>query len=142
MTGEPSASKALFAYGTLMFPAIINSVIGRVPRGQPAVVKGYRRLVVLGEQFPGLVRDGQEDVPGLLYQDLTAEEWKRLSAFEDEFYDLQEVCAHCSWGTTTALAYLVPSSRKSVLSDRAWNPDRFEKSQLSKFAAQNPHSSP
>jgi hypothetical protein len=37
---------------------------------------------------------------------------------------------------------LVPSSRKSVLSDRAWNPDRFEKSQLSKFAAQNPHSSP
>lgn len=142
MTGELSAGKALFAYGTLMFPAIINSVIGRVPRGQPAVVKGYRRLVVLGEQFPGLVRDGQKGVTGLLYQDLTAEEWKRLSAFEDEFYDLQEICAHCSWGMTTALAYLVPPSRRSVLSERAWNPDRFEKFQLSKFAAQNLHRSP
>jgi gamma-glutamylcyclotransferase (GGCT)/AIG2-like uncharacterized protein YtfP len=136
MTCE-AAGMALFAYGTLMFPAVIHSVIGRIPRAEPAVVKGYRRLAVRGEKFPGLVRDGQEAVPGLLYQDLSADEWKRLNAFEDEFYDLREVCAHCSAGAIAALAYLVPPSRRSVLSEKPWNPHRFEEFLLSDSTGQD-----
>ena len=43
--------RPLFAYGTLMFPEIIQAVIGRVPDQQPAMIAGYRRLVVAGELF-------------------------------------------------------------------------------------------
>jgi hypothetical protein len=110
-----------------MFPEIIESVIGRVPEGLPAAIWGYRRLVVAGESFPGLIKIGEsgERVEGLIYVDITREEWKRIIAFEDEFYELKEVSVDRSGENLSALAFVVPPAKKSLLADAIWNPDQF-----------------
>jgi gamma-glutamylcyclotransferase (GGCT)/AIG2-like uncharacterized protein YtfP len=125
--------RPLFAYGTLMFAAVIKSVIGRVPDNCSAVIKGYRRLEVAGESFPGLVKENDESVEGLVYVNLTRDEWERLTAFEDEFYELQEVAVDCFGGEVNALAFVVPPSRRSVLSEKTWNPDWFREHHLAGF---------
>ena len=51
-------------------------------------------------------------VEGLVYASLTGEEWKRLIAFEDDFYELQEVIVECPETNVSALAFIVPTSRK------------------------------
>jgi hypothetical protein len=127
----------LFAYGSLMFPAIIKSVIGRVPKSRPSLIKGYQRLVVAGEFFPGLVRvnDGStERVEGLIYLDMTREEWKRVIAFEDDFYELKAVAVDCFGERLSALAFVVPSSQRFLLSDEVWNPDQFRDGLLQRWA--------
>jgi gamma-glutamylcyclotransferase (GGCT)/AIG2-like uncharacterized protein YtfP len=136
MTGVSYDGRQLFAYGTLMFPAVIKSVIGRIPENRPAVIKGYRRLEVAGELFPGLIRENDESVEGVVYANIGSDEWERLTAFEDDFYELQEVTVDCLGTNTGALAYVVPTSRKSVLSDKVWSPDFFRENHLAGFACQ------
>ncbi len=62
MTKVSYDGRPLFAYGTLMFPAVIKSVIGRIPDSRPAVINGYQRLKVAGELFPGLIREDSTSV--------------------------------------------------------------------------------
>ena len=132
-TGRP-----LFAYGSLMFPEIIRSVIGRVPEGRPAIIQGYRRLVVAGESFPGMIKVGESDerVEGLLYMDITSEEWKRIIAFEDEFYELTEVAVSRLGENLSALAFVVPPAKKSLLAQEQWHPDYFRKHHLGRLLAE------
>lgn len=126
------SGRPLFVYGSLMFPEIIRSVIGRVPEGRPAIIQGYRRLVVAGESFPGMIKVGESDerVDGLVYVDITSEEWKRIIAFEDEFYGLKEVSVERLGENLSALAFVVPPAKKSLLADEVWNPDQFRDSLL------------
>jgi gamma-glutamylcyclotransferase (GGCT)/AIG2-like uncharacterized protein YtfP len=134
VTGQVLGGMPLFAYGTLMFAPVIRSVIGRVPECCPAAVDGYRRLQVVGELFPGLVREsGGGKVEGILYSDIHPFEWERLTSFEDDFYELEQVAVVCPQGERVALAYLVPSSRRSVLSENPWSVELFRQQYLSRF---------
>ena len=130
MTKAACDGRPLFAYGTLMFPAVIKSVIGRIPDSRPGVINHYQRLRVAGELFPGLIRENSKSVEGLLYLSITGGEWERLTAFEDDFYKLQEVTVECPETSVSALAFIVPPSRKSLLSDKPWNPDFFRENPL------------
>jgi gamma-glutamylcyclotransferase (GGCT)/AIG2-like uncharacterized protein YtfP len=132
----------LFAYGTLMFAPVIRAVIGRVPESRPGVINGYKRLEVAGESFPGLVRaDGAGQVAGVLYAKISEPEWQRLTAFEDDFYELEQVSVLCPEGERLALAYVVPPSRRSVLSEKAWDVEFFRQKYLSRFSPNAPPSS-
>jgi gamma-glutamylcyclotransferase (GGCT)/AIG2-like uncharacterized protein YtfP len=130
MTEASYDGRPLFAYGTLMFPAVVKSVIGRIPDSRPGVINGYQRLKVAGESFPGLIREEGKSVQGLVYSSITGEEWERLTAFEDDFYELQEVTVECPETNVSALAFLVPPSRKSILSDKTWDPDFVRESHV------------
>ncbi|HEY5704430.1 MAG TPA: gamma-glutamylcyclotransferase family protein [Terrimicrobiaceae bacterium] len=136
MTEVPFRGRRLFAYGTLMFPAVIKSVIGRVPDSHSAVISGYRRLEVAGESFPGLVTENGGSVEGLLYENISSNEWERLASFEDDFYELQQIIVDCSGTNVGALAFIVPPSRRSVLSGKVWNPEFFQENHLAEFARQ------
>jgi gamma-glutamylcyclotransferase (GGCT)/AIG2-like uncharacterized protein YtfP len=117
-----------------MFAPVIRSVIGRVPEWCPAAINGYRRLEVAGEKFPGLVRESADgQVEGILYSNISELEWERLTAFEDDFYELEQVSVVCAEGERLALAYVVPPSRRSILSERPWNADFFRKEYLARF---------
>ena len=109
-----------------MFAPVIRSVIGRVPACCPAAINGYRRLEVLGESFPGLVRaSGDAKVEGILYSKISELEWERLTAFVDDFYELEQVSVLCPEGERLALAYVVPPSRRSILSEKPWDAEFF-----------------
>ena len=141
MTEVSYDGRPLFAYGTLMFPAVIKSVIGRIPDTRSAVIKGYRRLEVAGELFPGLIRENDERVEGLVYVNITRDEWERLTAFEDDFYELQKVTVDCSGTNVSALAHISCRPRGNPsLSDKVWNPDLFRENHLAGFACQSPSS--
>jgi gamma-glutamylcyclotransferase (GGCT)/AIG2-like uncharacterized protein YtfP len=129
--------RLLFAYGTLMFPAIIHAVIGRIPGQRPAVIEGYRRLVVAGELFPALIANDESDesVEGVLYDNITPEEWKRLIAFEDPFYKLESVDVHCAGREVRAVAFILPPALNSLLSEKVWEPDAFRESFLERWAS-------
>jgi gamma-glutamylcyclotransferase (GGCT)/AIG2-like uncharacterized protein YtfP len=132
------SGRPLFVYGSLMFPEIIRSVIGRVPEGRPAIIQGYRRLVVAGESFPGMIKVGESDerVDGLVYVDITSEEWKRIIAFEDEFYGLKEVSVERLGENLSALAFVVPPAKKSLLAEEQWRPDYFREHHLGRLLAE------
>jgi gamma-glutamylcyclotransferase (GGCT)/AIG2-like uncharacterized protein YtfP len=134
MAGTYHRNRPLFAYGTLMFPAVIQCVVGRVPTSRPAIILGYRRLEVTGESFPGLIEGDGASIEGLLYFDLAKNEWERLTAFEDDFYDLAEVTVISAQETVEALAYIVPPARKSILSEKAWDPEDFRRNHLVQFS--------
>ena len=79
-----------------MFPAVIKSVIGRFPTSRPATIEGYRRLEVTGESFPGLIEEDGARSKDFFILILAKDEWERLTAFEDDFYELEEVTVFCA----------------------------------------------
>lgn len=91
--------QSLFVYGTLMSPQVIETLIGRFPGCVDACLAGYSRHPVRGQVFPGMVRVGADHsnrqqqssvvTAGVLYQDLTVNEMKRLDWFEDVEYTRQ-----------------------------------------------------
>ncbi len=79
----------LFVYGTLMFPEVLSTLIGRVPALEPAHARGWRPAPLRGRVYPGLVR-GKGDDPaaaGRVLRGLTAEERAIFDAFEGAAYD-------------------------------------------------------
>ena len=129
--------RPLFAYGTLMFPTIIQAVIGRIPDQQPAMIAGYRRLVVAGELFPAIIANDEsgDRVQGVIYLDISRKEWERLIAFEDPFYNLESVNVHCSGREISALAFVLPPALSSLLSEKVWEPDAFRDSFIERWAS-------
>lgn len=129
-------SLPLFAYGTLMFPQIIRTVIDRVPSSVSAVAHGYARLEVIGQSFPGMVEATSTPgatVSGMLYENLTPAEWQLLNDYESTFYVLSEIEVECDGHPTKALTYLVAPSEREVLSDSPWEEEAFRKKYLDTY---------
>ena len=75
-----------------------------------------------------------DTAPGRLYFDLGAEDWQRLDAFEDTFYDRLPVEARAGDGQIhTASAYIVDPAEIGVLSETLWRADWFEEHALANF---------
>ncbi len=91
--GAAAAAPAVFVYGSLMHPAVVKAIIGRVPQCTPAAVYGYDRRCVIEEAYPACIRveQGSPDaaaqdaapVHGLLYHDCTERERQIFDLFEE-----------------------------------------------------------
>lgn len=134
----------LFAYGTLTFPEVISVVIGRVPSSQPAEIHGYKNCCVRGKSFPGLIYAGRGVVRGVLYFGLTGDDWAKLNAFEDEFYQLEQVGVITEHVSQPAKAYIVPPQNAAVLTSEIWDPEIFRRDFLPHYLSGtiNPFSNP
>jgi hypothetical protein len=80
----------LFAYGTLLFPDVVNVLLGRVPERVPAAAAGWRVAAVPGRVYPALVA-GTSTAAGQLIRGLSRDEWAIIDAFEDDLYDLRRL---------------------------------------------------
>ena len=47
----------VFAYGTLIFPEVVEIVVGRRPPKWDALLPGYRRARLDGRVYPGIVEE-------------------------------------------------------------------------------------
>ena len=68
----------LFAYGTLMWPGVLEAVTGRRLKGVNAILEGYIRLRVKGQHYPVVVPSPGDSVEGILYSGLTEGELRAL----------------------------------------------------------------
>ncbi|QBG48503.1 gamma-glutamylcyclotransferase [Verrucomicrobia bacterium S94] len=122
----------LFAYGTLMWPEVLESVTGRRIAGTAAVLRGYRRLRVKGEHYPVVVPSSADCVEGVLYCGLTMQEFRLLDDFEGDQYDRIEA----DIGDDTAFVYVLSSDWKHIADSQRWNPEDLKPEQLAEFCSE------
>jgi gamma-glutamylcyclotransferase (GGCT)/AIG2-like uncharacterized protein YtfP len=122
----------LFAYGTLMWPEVLEAVIGRPLSGTPAVLRGFVRIRVKGELYPALLDSHCNDVvEGMLYRDLTEKEFRSLDRFEGGEYDRKEVCV----GAEQAHTYVLSHTWRHIADPRPWRPEDMREEYITAFCS-------
>jgi gamma-glutamylcyclotransferase (GGCT)/AIG2-like uncharacterized protein YtfP len=119
--------RALFVYGSLLFPDVLRAVLGRVPDRTPATAVGWRAAALRGRLYPGLV-PGDTTATGLLITGLTPDEWRVVDAFEDEAYELRRLAladGHVGWTYVWC--------DEAQVSPHAWDPELFARRDLSAY---------
>ena len=113
---------ALFLYGTLLDPAVLARQAGQARLGRrlrPAVLRGWRRVVMRGTPYPTLIPDpGAETAGGLLRVGPAA--LARLSAYEGAFYRRVPVRVATGRGMARAQAWVAARWRGDAM--RCWAP--------------------
>ncbi len=113
----------LFAYGTLMDPAVWSRVVQEKCDNRSAVLHGYEARRLRGVKFPGLVECDGGITTGLVYFDVSAAALARLDAYEDDFYERVPVPVILEDGTThQAEAYLILAAHRDVVLPEKWLP--------------------
>ena len=121
----------LAVYGTLQFPEILMSLLGRVPRMEPGVILEHEARRLPGVSFPGLVAVPRGTAPAQVIVDLSVEEWEVLDSYEDDFYALVDVVVRISDELEVpAVAYAVPAQMASAA---LWTPTWFADNHLETF---------
>ena len=127
----------LFAYGTLMCAEIMAEVSGKRLPSTPAVLAGYHRFLVRGEQYPGVVDDPVGTVSGLVYHDIDAIGWQRLDRFEGEMYERRPVTVQLASADLALVdCYLVRPAFFHRLTTTEWDYATFLRSGNTLFRSQ------
>lgn len=130
-----AAGRRLFAYGTLMVPAVLAAVCGERRAAAPATLAGYARYLVRGEVFPGLVAETGAVTDGVLYKRITPAMWARIDAFETTFYERVRVTVSTDGGDVAAETYVVRPAGRRLVTREPFDPARFEATQLGVYLA-------
>ncbi|WP_019139836.1 gamma-glutamylcyclotransferase family protein [Noviherbaspirillum massiliense] len=115
----------VFTYGSLMFPEVWERVVRGRYRSAPASVAGHARYAVAGATYPGMVRNADDRVEGIVYFDVAPDDVAVLDAFEGSEYRRDMVEAVLASGASLsagAFIYLLPGR----LSALPWNPEAFQ----------------
>ena len=72
-------------------------------------------------------------VDGVLYLDINSEDLARLDHFEGSIYDRRNVQVMTGNNIYAAQAYVVKKSYHSLLSDREWDPKKFQDEGIHRF---------
>ncbi len=125
----------LFTYGTLMFPEVWRRIAVRESVSERATLNGFAIFRVKDAIIPGIVRAREVDrVEGVLYRDLDEEILSELDAYESDFYSRESVWVTTENGAAVECqAYLVPETRREMLTDERWDPDWFAKHKLASY---------
>ncbi len=117
---------ALFAYGTLMCPDIMETVAKQHCKSGKAAIKGYRRLKGSNQHYPGLISHFDGRVEGRVYFDISSTSWQRLDLFEGEMYTRERVEIELENGDViSAYTYVVKDKYRNYLSTEDWDFDEF-----------------
>ena len=69
-----------------MFPEVWERVVGHKSEGTKGKLSGFSTFRVRGQGYPGLMETGPETATnGVLYRDLSEEDWVKLDDFEDKY---------------------------------------------------------
>lgn len=125
----------LFTYGTLMFPEVWQRIsIGEFP-AQPATLRGYEIYCVKDALYPGIVcTENDSIVNGLMYEGLDEDTLYELDTYESSFYERIPVVAVTNDGSEQEChAYVVPGTRRDLLTKERWDAEFFREHELEKY---------
>ena len=116
----------VFAYGTLIVPAVLQVVTGQSYTQNPAKLPGYARYLIKGQVFPGIIAADNSSVEGVVYHDIDATALQRLDDFESNVYIREEVLVTLeNKHSPPAYAYVMSSEHEDLLSDQPWDIEVF-----------------
>jgi gamma-glutamylcyclotransferase (GGCT)/AIG2-like uncharacterized protein YtfP len=127
----------LFAYGTLMSEDVLHAATGGRFPAAPGVLRGFRRNRIRGEVYPGIIPSPEERVDGIVYSNLTEDDWKHLDLFEGEMYIRSAVTVQLGDGAgRQAQTYVLKPQFENRLSSEPWSLDEFLQSGKARFESQ------
>lgn len=119
-------SDALFVYGTLQFPEVMEAVTGLVLPWVKAEAPGFAQFRFTDRIYPGLVAREGALTHGRVYTNLSHQTWELLDRFEDPIYRRDQLEVYRSDGSKmTSHAYIVPLAQQHLLSSELWQMDWF-----------------
>ena len=128
---------AVFTYGSLMIPRVMEAVCGRTFDALDALLQGYARYALRGETYPGLVPEDAVATEGVLWQGVDADSLRRLDVFEGDWYTRESVTVLTGAGSEElaceAQTYVLVPAQHFRVSRRRWSRDRFETRYLQRF---------
>ncbi|MBI2543157.1 MAG: gamma-glutamylcyclotransferase [Candidatus Aenigmarchaeota archaeon] len=82
----------LFVYGTLKSPKIQKSVFGRITKGRPDVLEGYKKskIMIDKKRYPILIPNKRSLVKGLVIS-VTPDELKTIDKYETDSYKRTQI---------------------------------------------------
>jgi gamma-glutamylcyclotransferase (GGCT)/AIG2-like uncharacterized protein YtfP len=134
----------IFAYGTLMFPAVAKAVTGIDDPGLPLTLTGYRRYEAKTRQranFPVIIKEKTASVDGLLFQDLSQQQLDRLDWFEDvvdQLYIRKKIQTQFNGNDIEFWTFVCGPKLEKILLEpltKSWNPVLFQNLQLEYYLA-------
>lgn len=126
----------LFVYGALMYEEVWNKIVVGDFEKTIGHLKGYRRLKVKGEQYPGIVA-GKGEVSGFIWLGVDNKNLVRLDEFEGEYYERVAANAVDAEGRTIPVnVYRFRKDFLNLLENTEWSVSEFEATGLEKFISQ------
>lgn len=127
-------SRAVFTYGTLVFPEVMGAVTGKAFRFEDGWIMGYARFGVRDAVYPGVVERPGARTTGRVFFDVDERTLARLDRFEDWLYERRRVCVKREGGEAVwADAWIVPAHYASELDERPWDPEHFQREHLAGY---------
>lgn len=121
----------IFFYGTLCHPQVLQRVTGgKAHIYIPAILSDHRRSRVYGADYPGVVGAIGDTVRGMLVQNLSQAEVKRLDLFEGDEYERREVHVNSIETGTKYTCHVYIYLDESKLEAQEWSFEDFEKNKL------------
>ncbi len=115
----------LFTYGSLMCSDIMSKVAGCQSDSLTATLKDFQRSAIHGEKYPGIFRQANGSVEGVLYLHLPEEAMLRLDQFEGEQYSREEVPVITQQGSCRAMTYIIKPQYRHLLTGEPWSFEDF-----------------
>ena len=116
----------LFAYGTLMCEDIMTSVAGSAHSIGLATLEHFRRLEIVNEHYPGMVRSPRHVVEGMVYGNISDAALHKLDLFEGDMYERIQVNVRLRDGTIiNVFTYIISPEYRHCLKPVDWDFDEF-----------------
>lgn len=124
----------VLAYGTLMFPEVMEALTGKQFPSEAYELKGFVRRRLIGQLYPGLIEKVGETVCCSLYFDIDPASLQILDQAEDQCYErrMMEVVS-VSRGALSARVYVIPLTRARLLSEERWDHEAFRERHLTEY---------
>ncbi|MGD8526667.1 MAG: gamma-glutamylcyclotransferase [Thioalkalispiraceae bacterium] len=126
--------KHLFVYGSLMFDEVWSRLVTRQYQRRPATLRGYKRLKIKHQVYPGIVKSPGNQVNGMLVLNLCQADIRRLDKFEGRYYRRKtqtvSVNAHKHY---RAQVYVIKPRYRKLLSTDNWQADEFRNHDIQLF---------
>lgn len=120
--------EALFTYGSLMFPPVLQALLDRVPASAEASAHGWRAVAIPDVKYPALI-PGSGVVRGRVLLDLRPDEWQVIDAYEAAIYELRPLAVTPEGSTSVAYVCLTGEGLTHV----DWDRERFADEELPDF---------
>jgi gamma-glutamylcyclotransferase (GGCT)/AIG2-like uncharacterized protein YtfP len=125
--------KHLFVYGSLMFDEVLSPLVKGHYKKSAAELRGYTRMALRGECYPGLIARQQGRVQGILILHISTADLLLLDEFEGSYYKRIPVTVYCENEPVNAETYVFRDRFRHLLSESEWCPETFRRRFLRKF---------